>query len=64
MKPATPQAAQMIRDARVAGRSVWVWDIQSKAIVGYLLPTGELVRVANAGVLYQRGLNETAAARD
>jgi hypothetical protein len=60
MKPATPHAALRIKQARKAGRSLWVQDTKTGAIVGYLTPCGALVRIANAGVLYQRGLNDAA----
>lgn len=67
MKPATPQAALRMKQARKAGRSVWVRDSRTGGIVGYLTADGELVRLANAGVLYQRALallRTAAAARD
>jgi hypothetical protein len=56
MKPATPQAARRIQEAREEGLSLWVQDKRTGGIVGYLLPTGELVRLANAGCLYARYL--------
>lgn len=67
MKPATPQAARRIEEARADGRSLWVQDAKTGGIVGYLMPDGQLIRIANAGVLYQRALallRTAAVARD
>lgn len=64
MKPATPQAARMIAEARKAGLSLWVRDSKNGGIVGYITPDGELIRVANAAILYQRALNEAKDVQD
>lgn len=37
-------------------KSVWVKDRRTDAVVGYMTPDGQLVRIANAGDLYARYL--------